>query len=310
MLAGKGPPLPFGPRLACGVGLLLAIAGAFASPDGSAVEGLARRVWVPLPDWLVIGAVVAFSLASLIFIALTRPWRRIRREREEDDLRDEGEPVPPLLAALLFVLSLTPAAVLIGAILWFAQSDLAVVSGFGRMMAGGLTAETLPGHETPWEPTSAVTTGLIGALALLAGFGSLALVLWLVLVDRLGLAPGELASPRGPIAAAVEDSLDDLRREPDARTAIIRIYGNFERALADTPSPRRPWQTPVEFMRAVLAKLSLPAAAVRDLTAAFEIARFSRHPVGAPERESAWRSLIEIRDALEKDRRTADAAAP
>jgi len=28
------------------------------------------RVWVPLPDWLVIGAVVAVSIASLTFIAI------------------------------------------------------------------------------------------------------------------------------------------------------------------------------------------------------------------------------------------------
>src|SRR5829696_6768899 len=153
---GGIPPLRLGPRSVCGIGLLLAIAGAFASPEGVAVEDLAKRVWVPLPDWLVIGAVAAFSLASLIFTAMTRPWRRMRRQPEEDEPRDEAEPVPPLLAAVLFLLSLTPAAILIGAILWFA-SDFAVIPGFGRMMAGGAMPEAFAAQDAPWVPTSPVT---------------------------------------------------------------------------------------------------------------------------------------------------------
>ncbi len=63
--------------------------------------------------------------------------------------------------------------------------------------------------------------------------------------------------------------------------------------------PRRPWQTPTEFMRAVLSKLPLPPAPVRSLTGLFEIARFSRHPVGEAERDRAWRSLTEIRATLD-----------
>ena len=112
----------------------------------------------------------------------------------------------------------------------------------------------------------------------------------------------------GRLAAAVEDSLEDLRREPDARAAIMKIYRNFERVLAAAALPRRPWQTPVEFMAAVLGKAPLPPDPIRRLTGLFELARFSRHPVGAAERESAWRSLIEIRAALERERRTPDAA--
>jgi hypothetical protein len=74
--------------------------------------------------------------------------------------------------------------------------------------------------------------------------------------------------------------------------------------------PRPPWQTPVEFMRAVLAKSPLPPAPIRSLTGLFELARFSQHPVGIVERESAWRSLTEIRAALDRERQTSDAALP
>jgi hypothetical protein len=306
--AEPAPSPRLGPKLVCCVGLLLAIAGGFALPEGTAVENWAVRIWVPLPHWLVVAAVASFSIACLIVIAMTRPWRRIHRQ-EEDELEKEAEPAPPWMAALMFLLSLTQAAMLIAAIFWLAQSDFLEILGFGRMMAGDPTT-AVAASEVPWVPASPVTTGLIGTLALLAGFGSLAFVLWVFFGGRLRRPPGNSAHSHGPLAAAVEDSLDDLRREPDARTAIIRIYGNFERALADASLPRRAWETPVEFMRVVLMRLRLPAAAVRSLTEVFERARFSSHPIGATERDSAWRSLLEIRGALDRGRKTFDAAAP
>ena len=159
--------------------------------------------------------------------------------------------------------------------------------------------------QLPPEHSTRLPIGPVAAV----GFGSLGLVLWLCFGDRLQRQTGGFAGPRGPLAGAIEDSLDDLRREPDARTAIIRIYHHFERALGAADLPRRPWQTPVEFMRAVLGKLPVPAAAVQSLTGLFELARFSRHPVGAAERDGAWRSLLEIRAALEPDSERPDAAA-
>src|SRR5438477_9985876 len=88
-------PVPLGPSLACGIGFLLAISSGFSSPEGEPVDGLAIRVWVPLPDWLVIGAVVAVSIASLTFIAIGLGWRR-RRHNEDDGYEEphEAEQIP------------------------------------------------------------------------------------------------------------------------------------------------------------------------------------------------------------------------
>ena len=61
------------------------------------------------------------------------------------------------------------------------------------------------------------------------------------------------------------------------------------------------WQTPAEFMRATLARLPLPAAPVRRLTALFEVARFSAHPLGLEARDVACDCLDEIGTALEED---------
>jgi hypothetical protein len=212
--------------------------------------------------------------------------------------------VPPFVAAIFFALALAPGVVFALLLLWL---NWDVIPGSG-ISAEELLAQLAEAARLA-EPASPLTTGLVGLVALVAGFGSLALALWLLLGDRLGRpAPGAMR-PRARLQAAVEDSLEDLQREPDARAAIIRIYRNFERALAGAALPRRPWQTPVEFMRAVLTRAAMPAAAVERLTRLFELARFSRHPLGASERDSAWRSLTEIRTALagSKDRDAARA---
>jgi Domain of unknown function (DUF4129) len=314
MTPDKAGAVRLGPTLLTGIGLLLAIAGSIAAPEGVPLETLPPRVSVPLPGWLIIGAVVALSIASLVFIVMILPQPRPRRKKGEDDDEMYYQPrkVPPLLGALLLLLALTPGAMLGGAIYWLGRSEVSVVPHGGAIGAG--SPHTLapqpsirPSEERPSRQASPVTTGLIGAVALLLGFGSLGFVLWLRFGDQLRRLPGDFAPLRAPLAAAVEVGLEDLRREPDARIAIIKTYQNFERAAAEASFPRRPWETPLEFMRAALGRSPVPTAAARSLTGLFEIARFSDHPVGSRERERAWQALLEIREALDKERRKPDA---
>ncbi len=104
----------------------------------------------------------------------------------------------------------------------------------------------------------------------------------------------------GDVAEATEASLEELELGGDPRIAIIRCYARFERSLAAAETPRAPWQTPMEFMRAVLSSLPLDPDDVARLTRLFELARFSHHPVGASEQDAALGSLKAIRDALSK----------
>jgi len=269
------------------------MAGALSSPDGASAPGVATRIWVPLPAWLGYGTAAAVSIASLTFIGMALGWRR-RRKNEDDDFEEahESEKVPMLL--LLILMALAPGLVMAGATYWVGQSsDLRIPVGSAGFDASGLAAKA------PSRPASPVTTGLIEALAWLIGLGSLAVMFWLCFGNRFKRKPTVV--PKGSsedLTAAVEESLDDLRAEPDARLAILKIWGNFERVLAGAALPRRRSQTPLEFVRAVLGKMPMPRLAVHKLADLFERARFSQHPIGAEERDTAWQSLLEIRTAL------------
>jgi hypothetical protein len=297
------------PTVFAGIGLALAIAGTLASPEGPPVAGLAERISIPLPDWLIIAATVSLSLAMLIFLAMLVPWRRPRKKKGDDDFELYHEPqrVPPLLGVFLLLLALLPGAVLGGALFWLGQEQVTVTPGADAVGAARppvppALSPAAPHPEPPAEPASPITAGLFGTLALLIGFGSLGFVLWLRYGDTwLRRLPADFEELDAALGSAIDDSLDDLRNEPDPRAAIIKAYGHFERALSRAAMPRRPWETPVEFMRAILQKVRVPAAPVGTLTQLFEIARFSDHPLAAAERDSAWRSLIEIRNALEKE---------
>jgi hypothetical protein len=128
--------------------------------------------------------------------------------------------------------------------------------------------------------------------------------------EAIAKRAGSAGHRRGPMAEAIaeatDEALDDLTRPGgDPRAAIIRCYARFERSLALAEAPRAPWQTAMEFMQAVLNRLPVDRTDVQRLTRLFELARFSRHPLGEAEREEAWRSLVSIRTSL--DERPSDA---
>jgi Domain of unknown function (DUF4129) len=297
------------PRILTGIGILLALAGALAPQQRTPLSALATRIALPLPAWVMVAVVVSLSLASLIFLAIALPRVRRRRKKGEEEYEIYHEPgkVPPWLVVVLILIALAPAGVLGSAVLWLERHEPYIAQTSGGLAAPHTSVVPFvmsPKSEpkVPVEPASAVTSGLFGTIALLIGFGGLVFVLWLLFADRwVRQMPADFDHPKKQLAAAIDESLIDLRREPDARVAITKIYRNFERVLAGVTVPRPPWQTPMEFMRSALAKLPLPAGPVGGLTRLFEIARFSRHPVGEDERETAWRALTEIRAKLDKE---------
>jgi nucleotide-binding universal stress UspA family protein len=111
---------------------------------------------------------------------------------------------------------------------------------------------------------------------------------------RLGLPTR--ASGQG--AHAVEAALDELERVSDPRAAVIAAYAAMRRSLAEGGVAPGPAEAPREYLGRALARAPAARAALRRLTASFEVARFSGHPIGETERRRAREELEAIRAAL------------
>jgi hypothetical protein len=108
--------------------------------------------------------------------------------------------------------------------------------------------------------------------------------------------PDEIAPEA--LAAALDESLDDLRADPDLRRAIVAAYARMETALAAAGIPRHPAEAPLEYLERALLSLDTSADSVRRLTDLFEWARFSDHEPEPSMRDDAVDALSAVRDEL------------
>ena len=293
--ARSAAPLGLGASVAIALGLLLVV-GATVRPPPTPPGDPGARVAVRLPEPVQALALGLFALSAVIFLAL----QRRRRQGEEIPPPSATRRVPTWLAALL---SAMPILLLLGGwyLLWrYAESEGRPIEKAFAAIAGLLDLLTLPDK----PPTSIPALDLaFASLLVLLALAAFALMVVVAMADRLerwwGRRDGPAPSPS--VREALDDIRSDLRAEPDVRLAIIRAYGRFERALAAARAPRAVWQTPAEFMRTTLARLPVPAAPVRRLTALFELARFSAHPLGAEARDAACDCLDEITAALAEE---------
>jgi len=135
--------------------------------------------------------------------------------------------------------------------------------------------------------------------AALVGAFFLAVVLlaaWIKAHDRVRAEDRREAAEE--IAAALDDSVDDLRAEPDARRAIIAAYARMERALGAVGVRREPSEAPLEYLARALEGLRASGVSVRRLTELFRVAKFSDHALVAEDKERAIDALVTVRDEL------------
>jgi hypothetical protein len=260
---------------------LVAVASRGSTSPGS---GGARRPSDTLLDILLSLYLVSLLVGAACFLYLLALRRSALAETGGRARRDVRNTIGLLI--------------LVGAVLLLAR-DFS-----GRQLNGTVTVPEAPGAGTPTTRTSdtqryeadfawipvGITLALI-ALAV-AGFWS---------SDRRGRrARGD---PGGSfladaVAEAVDESLDDLRAEPDPRRAVIATYARLERVLAAHGLPRRPAEAPFEYLRRMLAGLAVSEAAARRLTDLFERAKFSQHAVDPEMKEQAIHALETMRDDL------------
>jgi len=268
-----------------------------ADPAAGTPDDTTGAIHLP---WLVTGTIATlFSVAALLFLlGVLRRLRSRRHEEEEPEGAPEVVRRQPWLQALAQILSFVNFLV-IGYLLWKNVRPLDILMSLGQ---GAASATALP-QEAP-VPAPFLVTWTFAVLALVAGSGALAFAVWFTSGARLAAWwEGEAEDPApSPLAEAVDESLEDLRAEPDARRAIIRCYARFERASAASGLVRMPWQTPMEFMREALSWLPAPREAVRALTGLFQLARFSDRAMGTGDRDRALDALDDIKAAIEERR--------
>jgi Domain of unknown function (DUF4129) len=100
------------------------------------------------------------------------------------------------------------------------------------------------------------------------------------------------------VSLAIDESIDDLRNDPNLRRAIVAADARMELALGRAGLPRHPAEAPFEYVERALVSLDTSSASVRRLTALFESAKFSQHEPEPEMRDEAIAALIAVRDEL------------
>jgi len=157
----------------------------------------------------------------------------------------------------------------------------------------GFPQQSPPGKPVQ-EPELGRSPRVIWPLAIgIGGVIAAAIVVAIILERRRrddALTPEQLQDLR----AALDEAIEDLRRDPDPRRAVVAAYARMEHALTVYGLPRKPAEAPYEYLRRVGRELEAeePVAALTEL---FEVAKFSEHSVDETMRGRAIDALIDVR---------------
>jgi len=274
----RGPPQPARVALlalAAAALLALVAVGAARGPlrGGGGRPAFPADLVASLLLLLLVAVVAALVLAVVVLV----PDQRLR---------------PPRSHRRSVLVALLPLALVL--FLWLFGEPLGLLD---RLRLDGAPVSTLPVLDAS-EPS--VTPARPGPLPLLvAGAAVVAMAAiaaaWL-LADRRRRGPPRTAAER--LVELLDDTLDDLEREPDPRRAVIAAWARMERGLAAAGLPRRPAEAPFEYVGRVLAAAPVRPAHVHRLTDLFERAKFSRHTIDQAMREEAVAALRAVRSDL------------
>ena len=133
----------------------------------------------------------------------------------------------------------------------------------------------------------------------LVGLVAIGIGAYFVAARRRGRAfDGDTVRLAEEVADDVDESLDDLRAEPDARRAVVAAYARLERALGASGVARSRQETVEEYVARILGRLEVDDRLVRRLADLFTRAKFSHHAVDETMKEEAIAALAQIRDEL------------
>ena len=268
-----------------GAVVLVAIAARGSTSTGGAS---ARKPSDALMDVFFSLYLVALVAGAVMFVYLLVLRRHVKVQTGQ-------APRKSLLQMLLSMFLLSAAAMLIARRLmdWERPRPIEPEEAVGR-------AQTIP-IDTATQTTATTYEPNVSWLPVIvtAGLILLAVAAWWYAGRARRRARGELQPVlAAAVAQAVDESLDDLRAEPDPRRAVIAAYARLEGVLAAHGLPRKPSEAPLEYLGRMLEGLSVSDRAARALTELFERAKFSQHAVGPEMKEQAIAALETVRDDL------------
>jgi Domain of unknown function (DUF4129) len=251
----------------------LVAVGALRGPLGS---GRGRPHYpADLVDSLLLLLFLAMLAAAVLAAVSLWPDRHLLRQRR----RRGGN----------FSLILPMAAVLA---LWLLRDMLGLSGGRDDPPPSTLVSPSTVQAPTPPDQPGVVPLVVTGvALAAMVGIAVAQLV-----AERRRRRPPPTPAER--LVELVDDTLDDLERDPDPRRAVIAAWARMERGLAAAGLPRHPAEAPFEYATRVLEAALARPVSVHRLTGLFERAKFSQHPVGQADREEAIAALRAVRREL------------
>ena len=128
----------------------------------------------------------------------------------------------------------------------------------------------------------------------IAGVIAAAIAIAVILERRRDRADALTPEQLQELRAALDEAIEDLRRDPDPRRAVVAAYARMEQALTVYGLPRKPAEAPYEYLRRVGRELEAeePVAALTEL---FEVAKFSEHSVDETMRGRAIDALTAVR---------------
>jgi Domain of unknown function (DUF4129) len=272
------------------IGVVAAVVLVAVASRGSTSLGdnSARKPSDALTDILFALYLVALIGGAVIFIYLLVLQRKVKAQ--------SGKAPPRSLRQMLgTMLVLAAAGILMARRLstWERPAPVEPEEAIGQ-------AQTLP-VDTATQPTAGSFESEVswGPVLITLGLILLAVIAYWYAGRARKRARGELHTGlAAAVAQAVDESLDDLRAEPDPRRAVIAAYARLERVLAGHGLPRKPAEAPLEYLGRMLAELSVSDRAARALTDLFERAKFSQHAVGPEMKDEAIEALETVRDDL------------
>jgi hypothetical protein len=263
--------------LPAGVAVVLVALVAVGSLRGPLGSGRGRPSYpADLIDSLLLLLLLAMMAGAVLAVVSLWPGRNLARARRRGG--GSWNLILPMATVLL---------------LWLFR-DLLGLGGGDRDEVPTTTIPAGSTLEPPGpRPESGVVPLLVAGVALAA---MITIVVAQLVADRRRRRPPKTPAER--LVELLDDTLEDLEREPDPRRAVIGAWARMEAGLAAAGLPRRPSEAPFEYAARVLESALARPDSVHRLTGLFERAKFSHHTIGQADRDQAIAALRAVRQEL------------